>query len=261
MNCPYILFDTRRFAFARTVVLAVSLQAVCLQLQAQELPLDEQLSGWSIQDFTAAEVWGPGNFTVDSGAVTMATAGVVPADQTGIADALCLRWIESENEPMVDGQLRARIRLNTDESQASVALRNREEGTYFFGVGGATQDLRLNLFQTMAQPLAAVPFSTTAGDEIYLSGAVVGDELALKAWHVGEPEPAQPQLIFNDDTLTDGALGFCAGKSDGVAGQVSATFSEVEFTAVPEPNALSTVGVGLAMLALSNRRRKSADVR
>jgi hypothetical protein len=74
----------------------------------------------------------------------------------------------------------------------------------------------------------------------------VGNEFSMKAWKVGDPEPAAPQFTAVDNTYAAGLVGVTASvftNNISVPTPVNATFDDLFFTPIPEP---SSVILGIA---------------
>jgi hypothetical protein len=205
-------------------------------------------AGWTRFDSTAGKSFGPATFDVSSGAYTLSTAGAVPADDP-MAGTLISTWEGSRNDAAFNhGAVRGIVRANTAGTTAGFLLRasdtpgsEHDYGFYASSSFGTFYVERFDVTQPHPQSIiamgdpATLPFA--AGEDWYLEGRVVGGQLSLKAWKVGTPEPATPQLSVRDSTFgpEDGTLLCVIVMIDPAAVtepvQLSATFDTISFTA------------------------------
>jgi hypothetical protein len=94
-----------------------------------------------------------------------------------------------------------------------------------------------------------------ANEDWFMQVGTVGDLFSLKAWRVGDPEPASPQLTATYDFTSTGKLLLGTGvPSDGPGGIGSVVFDDLVFL-VPEPSTVLLGGLGLLVLPALGRRR------
>jgi hypothetical protein len=205
---------------------------------------DGNADGWSRIDFTGAAT-----FDASSGAYRLRNAAPLPPDDPSVG-TMASTWDGSAGNPAFgNGIVRGTVRANTQGTTAGFMLRANTDpaddhnygfygsssfGTFYIerfdlNAGGQT-------IVAMADP-AAHPF--VAGEDYYIEARVVGDELSMKAWRVGDPEPAAALLTLRDSTFgpADGTLLGVIAFFDpaAVSGpvQVDATFDNISFTPMP----------------------------
>jgi hypothetical protein len=204
-------------------------------------------AGWTRFDSTAGQPFGPATFDASSGAYTLSTAGAVPADDP-MAGTLISTWEGSRNNAAFNhGTVRGIVRANTAGTTVGFLLRasdtpgmEHDYGFYASSSFGTFYIERFDVTQPHPQSIIAMgnpsslPFA--AGEDWYLEGRVVGGQLSLKAWKVGTPEPASPQLGVQDDTFRpqDGTLLCVIVMIDPAAVtepvHLSGTFDTISFT-------------------------------
>jgi hypothetical protein len=82
----------------------------------------------------------------------------------------------------------------------------------------------------------------------------------MKAWKVGDPEPAAPQFTAVDNTYAFGAVGVSASlftNNISVPTPVDATFDDILFTPIPEPSSAILGIVAAALLCAFSIRGTS----
>ena len=153
--------------------------------------------GWTRQDLTVGQPWGPGAYDAGSGNYRFVGAGNAPG---GPMSAICARWDRSADPRFSNGFLRAKVRVDTDVTTALLCLRISEAGCYVFGGNVVTGRFYI---QRVAQSGRASPslvrlddprMRFTAGKDWMFEAGAVGDQLTLKVWPVGKREPDTPQL-------------------------------------------------------------------
>ena len=98
----------------------------------------------------------------------------------------------------------------------------------------------------------------TVGEDWIFEAGAVGNQLSLKVWRDGDPEPAVPQLNATDSAFSSGifGLGTAAATAAPEPGIVSATFDDVFFT-VPEPASWLLGALCVAGLVTHRMRRRA----
>lgn len=216
--------------------------------------------GWSISDSPLAT---PGTRDASSGAYLLESVSSVsgPASVGSV-------WDASTNPIYSDGFLRVTVRANSPESDIALVLRNNSTPTvaenYSFllsqSAGGQLLILSIDTSNSTTPfvQLASTPISFASGEYWMLEAGAVGNELSLKAWRVGDPQPVAPQLTITDSTYTIGSFGLAAAVSPGMTGQASGTFDDVYFTPpVPEPSEWLLFALATPALALFSARRSA----
>jgi protocatechuate 3,4-dioxygenase beta subunit len=198
---------------------------------------DGDANGWSIIDSTVGKSWGPGTFDASSGAYRLEGGGLVPVGQGGF---LFATWDDSSHPTFSDGFVRAKIRAETEGSLAGIMLRYSPDNLYlFFGHTLSGGRFRFNSVVNGT----AVRFSDMPGGPIFglnedwnIEAGAVGDQLSMKVWRVGDPEPESPQWTFTDSSLSTGDIGIIAAIDDRFRqpARVSTTFDDIYF--VPPPD-------------------------
>ena len=203
---------------------------------------------------TGPKAWGPGTFDVRSGDLKLGTTGAVPILDPPLPEpkdplffdfadsgVLGLAWGPSFVDPAFgNGFVRTRVRVG-ENSTAGFGFRFdlAQFAGYIFSVG----EVRGFEF-TENEPFSSVQVQTIdgvnpkSGEWWWMEGGGVGDQLSLKVWKDGDPEPASPQLQITDSTYVAGVLGPAAYVQTGFVAsptQVNVTYDSFSFTAVPEP--------------------------
>ena len=219
------------------------------QAFSQTIPIDDFNDGWSMIDSTVGRPYGPGVFEVRSGAYHLGTTGDVPVGTPG--GGFVISTLNESSDPLFsDGFLRTKVRADTEGTLVSLMLRL-----------SGTLETGLSTYQFQGGPGSNGPFSpsgfgvvkfernrgtrfirlvdsnlTFDTNQWYnVEAGAVGNEMSMKVWRDGEPEPESPQLMFSDSTLSTGTFG--VGPSISPAhpkqAQVSATFDDLSFTFPP----------------------------
>ena len=96
------------------------------------------------------------------------------------------------------------------------------------------------------------------GEDWIIEAGVVGNQLSMKIWRDGDPEPTTPQLMATDLTpLPDGQLGVASYVATGheFPFSINATFDNIYFTPIPEPSACVLLFLGITFAVSGVRRR------
>ena len=192
--------------------------AITFDATAQRILIDDfndgVADGWTTIDSTIGQPYGPGTFDASSGAYHFESGGEITDEVPG-GGFLAATWEPSTDPLYSNGFLRAKVRAETEGSLASVLLRTSgslETGFDAYLFFGTTADGRFAFnrikgsrnVQSRSIELDQ-PFGVN--EDWYLEAGAVEDQLSLKAWPVGEPEPACPQLMLTDRSYSSGTLG------------------------------------------------------
>ena len=192
--------------------------------------------GWSRVDSNEGHPWGPGIHDASSGVYQLMTTGVVPSDAPGRGFLLSL-WDPSSDPIFSNGFVRAKVRIDTPQAVGVILFRysgdldNGFDGYAFGGIAG--EGFFFNRIESSdTDRLLEMPGEVMdVGEQWWMEGGAVGDQLSLKVWRNGEREPESPQLTFVDSTHTNGLLGVDANMafSSSVEGIVNTTFDDIYF--------------------------------
>ncbi len=182
---------------------------------------------------------------------TNGASGVVAGDY--ILTGTDVSSYVEESTAFDDGYVRVQLRFlqSINSTFAYIGARSPIGAAY---VGGIQQDGALAIIEanegTPIQIHASINTSLSPSTrDVLLQFDTVGTRISLTAWHLGDPKPAQPQLVVFDDTTTSGEVGVGLGNGGG-ASQVA--FRHVE--AVPEPPAMALGSLGaLALVGFALR--------
>jgi hypothetical protein len=218
---------------------------------------DGNADGWTTVDFSAEESYGPGTFDASSRAYHLEGADVIPV---GMGGSLASIWDQSSDPMYSNGFVRAKIRAETMGTIASVGFRASGSvltnfNVYlFYGSTGPNPGFFFNRIE-MGDGIVEVrqldPNLTFGVDEDwYIEAGGVGDQLSMKVWRVGDPEPDSPQLMFTDSNFSTGtfAIQTNVDQSFPDPARISATFDDIYFTPIPEPSTGIMLLLGMAAL-------------
>ncbi len=198
--------------------------------------------GWTHLDGTLGTPFGPGIFDASSSVYHFESTGPVPDGELG---ALASFWDGSAGLDYQDGYVRVKMSTAVN-TVAYVILRGDVSlgNFYLFGIDPSNappafffnrieggEVTRLDGFDLVEQ--------IDVGEDWIIEAGAVDDQLSFKAWKPGETVPAAPQWTGVDVVLASGLFGVGANRyspQPEPASVVSATFDDVYFTAVPEPN-------------------------
>lgn len=180
----------------------------------------------------------PGNFVYN----IRSTGPVPPIDGSNWALAVW-DWDNSLSDSTYsNGLLRATIRNNVDESDVALGMRVAEDSGYYFILSNYFSEPRINMgkvsdgvfsyISTLPNPRFPVENKFT---DFNVEAGVVDNQLSMKAWPVGAPEPTAPQYVVTDPTpLLNGSIGLITWAASPVASPVpvNATFDDIYFTPV-----------------------------
>lgn len=212
---------------------------------------DGDSEGWLENDFTG----GRGSFDASSGSYVLETTEPIPIDDPSVG-TLDADWELSEGVPFfANGTMRGLIRANTFGTTIGFLFRESHETETDYGFYGSTSFgtfyiERFDLFGNPAAPQTIIAmadpdeFPFEVGVTYVLEATVVGHKLSLKAWELGDPEPAAPILTVQDKQLQApentglGAIAFFDPVPLAILGveevTVSATVDDLTFTAGKE---------------------------
>jgi hypothetical protein len=218
--------------------------------------------------------WGPSVFDPSSQALNVRTTGPVPPNpalpkgpeifDTLNSGLLGLGWGPSGVDPAFsNGRLRATIRVD-HASNADLFLRADPVtfSAYVFAALGSYGEFHFSrldngviAFSTPVPGLAFAP-----GEDWNMEFGAVGNQFSMKAWKLGDPEPAVPQFTAIDDTYAAGVVGVTASvftNNISVATPVNTTFDDIYFTPIPEPSSAALSIAASIFLCLCNARVRS----
>jgi hypothetical protein len=211
-------------------------------------------AGWTHIDLLNQFGLGPTIYDASGGTYAISSSNPLP--QTPSLVGTGSFWTDSANDPFYsDGYMRMRFSSDNLITNPFGAMRmNPVAGDYytFFAIpeGDGTIGISKVTGFTESSDLASMDFAITPGNWYWMEAGTVGDQLSLKVWAVGEPEPGVPQVTAVDTDITAGALAVGLYKFGNETGTISAAFDDISF--VPEP---ASLGMALAALAALRRRR------
>jgi len=214
--------------------------------------------GWQRIDTTTGQPWGPGTFDASSGSYHLEGAGDVPTGEQGILVSV---YEASADPAFNDGHLRTTLRTDNDTLLYLVMRADPATFTaYVFGASAETGRFFWNKLvnnMIVEEGLTIEPNPPFAvGQDWVLEAGTVGDQLSMKAWKLGDPEPTLPQWTHVDSTISEGQFGVGANHwATQPPSTVDATFDDIMFR-VPEPASCALAGLACAGLLGCVRRRK-----
>jgi protocatechuate 3,4-dioxygenase beta subunit len=243
MNSEITITNIAKIRFAGFIGLGLLLvAALATRAFSQTILIDDfddgNADGWTTFDNSAGELWGPGTIEVSrTGAYHFESAGSVPGGQ---ASPLGASWDQSSNPVFTDGFLRAKIKVHELGSAVGLALRNSPGNGYVFwgttanngilGNGGFRINKNVNGRDVQSRQVPGnFPFSVN--EDWYIEAGAVGDQLSMKVWRVGDPEPESPQLTWQDGTFSAGYFLVGAWKHGILAqpARISASIDDIYF--------------------------------
>jgi hypothetical protein len=202
--------------------------------------------GWSYFDSTAGTPWGPATYDPTSGSYLLEAAGPVPAFDPNVGTIVATWEGSRDRRRFSNGSVRAKFRANAYGTTAGLVLRANDEDHTNYGFYGSTTFgtfyiERFDGSQASPQTIIAMadpedaPFA--AGEDWYMEAGVVGNNLWMKVWKVGDPEPARPLLRIRDRELGPGSGSlicviafFDPAAIEDPLVNISATFDDVTFS-------------------------------
>lgn len=174
-------------------------------------------------------------------------------------------WDASADDSYSNGILRATVRAGTLGSGGHLLVRvdARQLNGYGFlaSTDNGNDSFQIRSFlggsPTVLASLSQDELAFRPGDEWNIEAAATRDQLSLKAWRVGDPVPAEPQLVATDSNYSTGLLGVTAGIAGDASEPAMTDFKvdDIYFTIVPEPASSLTFVFGL--VAITSAARKS----
>ncbi len=190
--------------------------------------------GWTRLDGSAEEPWGPGTYDASSGAYHLLGGGEVPPGYGGWMASI---WDASSDPLYSDGFLKAKIRTDDETALVILTLRYRSIGTFYaFGANAIANRFFLSKIADGREVVnerffADEPFR--AGEDWVIEAGAIGDQLSMKMWKFGEPEPLEPQWTYRDPSrLPSGRLGVVTWHwaiENTPAGTVNVTYDDIYF--------------------------------
>ena len=233
---------------------------------------DETLGNWAnIEDFAEGSAFGPTQTTFSDGRLILGSNGPAPSYDDDPAAFFRVTWEPSiGNTDFSNGIARATVGVQQAQTQAGFILRagvdpnevnyefwrDASAGSFWF----ARWEKNTEFFEVLASTDDfAEPW--VEGEQWNFEAGIVGDEISLKYWKLGETEPLAPQLTAIDTGLPpfqeDASRVELAVTHYGSEPPfpISASFDDVLFTqVVPEPSSLSLATFAVVGLLLRHRR-------
>ena len=184
--------------------------------------------GWTHYDFL--EGYGPGVYACTSGEYCLASPQVILADDSVWLASL---WNQSEDPSYSEGFLRVRLRAVTQNTRVFLGMRAgdaaAEEGYIFMA---SPVDGRFSMF--CSPSCSGVQYvdgvaEFLLNEDWFMQAGVVGDQMSIKVWKVGDLEPAVPQVTITDITYATGNLGVAAQHWPGIASKIMGVFDDICF--------------------------------
>ena len=177
---------------------------------------------------------GPGIFDASSGAYHLKNGGSRPI---AIGHWMGSGWTDSLVDPQfTQGFLRAKVKADTAGSLPWMWMRWSEEldGNYIFLANSVSHRFQI---ERVGEPYLVFPLDDPAiqfnlGEEWNIEGGTVGDQITLKVWQVGDPEPTTPQLTVIDSKYNQGSNFGVGGNvlAEALPGFLDVTFDDIYFT-------------------------------
>ena len=177
-------------------------------------------------------------------------------------------WNGSVDPMFSNGILRATVK--TDESYNATSLIMRTNlaagsGYLLYGFSQpvsdfAPNDIHFSKFVGGEETIfgRSEAESYQLGEEWVFELGAVGNQISVKFWKVGDPEPAEPQFTVTDDSLSSGSIFVSSDVShndDFLPSPANGTFDDIYFTFIPEPSTFILAVLGLIGLVGCARRR------
>lgn len=218
MLCPFQLIPVCTFLVANLAGSTCSAQVI----------FNDFVSGWTnFHNFADADVSletssNEGEYTI----------GVV--DNVIGSGAALSCWDASFDGGFSDGILRVTARSNTAAGYPLLLMRlaSVAEVPGSYGMSATPSDQGFFALGRSEDPpafLATLPSSFTANQEWVFEAGTNGDEISLKVWRAGEPEPSKPQMTAVDSKYSDGGFCLAAAMWPGYRDKPSVTYRDVVF--------------------------------
>ncbi len=198
-------------------------------------------SNWEQVD-PLAGIFGPTSFGVVDKRYRITTQPLPPV--TALIGAAA-RFDPSTATPSsyADGVVRAVIRMHNSSTNAGIVVRNSPDRSapsgsdgYFFFLANAQVPKSIGIadFAASGGNLTATSYPLTANTDYLVEGRFIGDQLSLKVWPLGSPEPAVPQVTLTNAQYQAGAIGAVVynlpSTLGGTGGALDASFDDLTFT-------------------------------
>ncbi len=175
--------------------------------------------------------------------------------------ALTATWDESADTVFSNGYFRARVRPETQETAIIMGMRadNQPFGDgYLAEIHLHNGTMRIRDHGVGPSSNVQTELDISANEDWFMQVGTVGDQFSVKAWPVGEPEPASPQLTASYSSRTTGLFVIGTGVPPGApAGIGSTVFDDIVFIPEPSTSILSAIGL-LGVLAVGRRHKQVA---
>ena len=218
--------------------------------------------GWTRQDELAASV-GPGQYNlVEVGPTSfeynLASSGPLQSPGQGFLMSV---WDESSEPQFTNGFLQAKLRAETVGTLPFYIMRGdaAELTGYSFSASSQTGNFFIAVIDssgsTILDSFSDPQTQFAAGEDWIFEAGTVGNQLSLRVWRDGQPEPGAPQLTAIDSTYSSGQFAIATGVSTSAAEPniTSTTFDDIYFT-IPEPSSLMLLSVAMLGAACACRR-------
>ena len=207
-----------------TFLVAILASSTC----SAQIIIDDFASGWTnFHNFADAGV--PLEISSNEGEYTIGVAENV----TGSGAALSC-WNASFDGGFSDGILRVTARSNTAAGYPLLLMRLTAvaavPGSY--GMSATPSDQGFFALGRSENPpafLATLPSSFATDQEWIFEAGTIGEEISLKVWRIGDPEPSQPQMTAVDSKYSDGGFCLTAAMWPGYKDKPSVTYRDVVF--------------------------------
>ena len=252
MNVPRFVSSTRLLSVGLVVSICLG-PGVC----NGQIPIDDfndcNDGGWTRAEFAGSGgTWDPTFMHAGSCAYRLAAA-------EGTGTLVAAFWQGAVDPVFSNGFLQATVRAETPETAIVLAMRGQTPG----GIGPAylghlrlrEQEIRISAPGTGLGILARMDLEIGANEDWFMQFGAVGDQLSLKAWRVGDPEPSSPQLTATNQSFITGDFAIVAGVSEGAPAIGSGVFDDIIFF-VPEPSTSLLAGIGLLAACWLARQRR-----
>ena len=177
---------------------------------------------------------GPPVFEPESGVYNLhSTSSVPPIDGANSVGSL---WEASSDAIYSNGLLRAKVRNNVVHTDVVLGMRvNPEDFSGYYFAASSFFDPPLCYIGKISEggewtDLTDVGAMFSSYEDWIIEAGVVGDQVSMKVWRDGSPEPTTPQLLATDPTpLPDGQFGVASwlGNANPSPFPVDATFDDI----------------------------------
>ncbi len=213
--------------------------------------------------------WGPGIVSLDSGALNMMTSNPVPLADPELFPPGDITVFDTPNvgaiqasatrEPIRDVIVRSKVRVDT-ASNAAIGFRANLQtfSNYNVTAAGSVGKFSISRFEGGVMTRVEVFDEPTfaIGEDWWMEGSAIGNQISLKVWKDGTAEPDDVQFSWTDDSLSAGGVGLGAVVWNNNVNDptiLNATFDDFSYQVVPEPAAGLAMMWGLVLLACRRR--------